>query len=237
MAPSQQPSSREATAIPLTEGTRIGFQERLLSWFEQACRDFPWRSQSDPYATLIVEKLLQQTAAREVVVQAYQQLLDQYPTPQHLSQANVPELEQIVRPLGFTYRAKELRTMAQELVARHNGIVPGNLNDLLNLPGVGDYAARAVLSFAYGEDVPVVDTNVARFLYRLYGLEGPLPANPARKRSLISLAGKLIPAGRSKEFNLAILDLCAQICRPTNPLCPDCPVQVYCVYGTKRVTS
>jgi A/G-specific adenine glycosylase len=100
---------------------------------------------------------------------------------------------------------------------------------LIALPGVGDYSARAVLSFAFGEDVPIVDTNVARFLYRLCGLPGPMPANPARKRSLIELAGELVPAGRAKEFNLAILDLCAQICRPKNPLCTDCPVNLYCI--------
>lgn len=216
---------------------KIEFQERLLAWFEQAHRDFPWRSESDPYTILIVEKLLQQTAARDVVVQAYERFLDRYPTPQHLAQASVPDIEEIIRPLGLGYRAKELYALAQELVARHNGEVPRNLKELLALSGVGDYIARAVLSFAFGEDVPIVDTNVARFLYRLYGIPGPLPANPARKKSLIELAGTFIPTGQSKEFNLAILDLCAQVCKPTNPICPDCPVQVYCEYGTKGETS
>lgn len=227
----------EPTTALLLEGRKISFQECLLSWFEQSHRDFPWRLQSDPYAILIAEKLLQQTAARSVVVQAYQRLLYLYPTSQHLSEASVADLEEIVRPLGFNYRAKELRAMALELVTHFGGEVPRNLKDLLALSGVGDYAARAVLSFAFGEDVPVVDTNVARFLYRLYGLQGSLPTNPARKKSLIDMAGTLIPTGRSKEFNLAILDLCAQICRPTNPLCLDCPVQAYCVYGAKRAAS
>lgn len=219
------------------EDNKIDFQERLLAWFEQAQRNFPWRSQSDPYAILITEKLVQQTAARDVVIQAYEQFLRQYPTPQHLAGANLLDLEEIIRPLGLNYRARELIAMAQELVARHNGEVPQNLKELLALSGVGDYCARAVLSFAFGQDVPVVDTNVARFLHRLYGISGHLPTNPARKKSLIELAGTLIPAGRSKNFNLAILDLCAQICKPTNPACSVCPVQVYCAYGTKGELS
>jgi len=212
------------------EREKLEFQNRLLDWFERARRDFPWRSQSDPYAILIAEKLLQQTAARDVVVQAYEQFLHQYPTPHHLAAANVSDIEEIIKSLGLTYRAKELQAMAQELVAHYGGEVPRDLKELIALPGVGDYSARAVLSFAFGENVPIVDTNVARLLYRLYGIPGPLPANPARKKSLIELAGELIPAGQSRDFNLAILDLCAQICRPTDPTCPDCPIKVYCSY-------
>lgn len=226
---------QNATMLSL-KGNKVEFQDNLLSWFEQARRDFPWRTQSDPYAILIAEKLLQQTAARGVLVEAYEQFLKRYPTPQRLAAASLPDLEEIVRPLGLAYRAKELHAMAQELVARHNGQVPRNLEDLLTLTGVGDYCARAVLSFAFGADVAIVDTNVARFLYRLYGIRGALPANPARKKSLIKLARALVPAGRSKEFNLAILDLCAQICRGTEPICSDCPVQAYCAYGTKGGT-
>jgi A/G-specific adenine glycosylase len=209
------------------------FQDSLLTWFAQARRDFPWRSQRDPYAVLIAEKLLQQTAARDVVVRSYEHLLRRYPTPKLLAQARVPDIEDIIRPLGFAYRAVELREMAQSLVARHGGEVPADLGALLALPGVGDYAARAVLSFAFGKDVPVVDTNVARFLYRLYGLLGPQPTNPARKKSLINLAATLVPTGRSKDYNLAVLDLCAAVCKPGVPLCALCPVRTYCMYSSE----
>jgi A/G-specific adenine glycosylase len=220
--------------MSLSEHSKSELQECLLIWFEQAHRDFPWRSQSDPYAILIAEKLLQQTAARDVVIQAYKQILGRYPTPRHLADADISDIQAIIRPLGLKYRSKELKAMAQELVAHHNGEVPRDLGKLIALPGIGEYSARAVLSFAFQEDTPVVDTNVARFLYRVYGLPGPLPANPARKKSLIKLAGALVPPGRSKEFNLAILDLCAQICRPSNPICSDCPVRAYCAYVTEK---
>ncbi len=266
----------------LSQDDILAFQDQLLSWFNRRGRDFSWRLTGDAYAVLVAEKLLQQTAARNVVVRAYEQFLRLYPTPKRLAQACVQEIEDIVRPLGFTYRAKDLHDTAQALVTRHNGEVLRDLNALLALPGVGDYAARAVLSFVIGKDVPVVDTNwsirqitatfrialfaairwfsrvscgdsaqprgemarqelagwttnVARFLYRLYGIPGSQPANPARNKSLIKRATMLVPPGHSREYNLAVLDLCALVCKVANPDCPVCPVQPYCTYGIKRV--
>lgn len=220
--------------MPPTGTARTPFQAALLGWFSKYRRKFPWRRKSDPYAILIAEKLLQQTAARDVVVQAYRKFLKRYPTPRRLAQAEVTDIEEIIRPLGFTYRAQELKVLGQELLVRHGGAVPCTLPQLLSLPGVGDYAARAVLSFAFSEDVPIVDTNVARFLYRIFGVEGRMPSNPARKKSLIALAATLVPTGRSKEWNLAVLDLCALICTPVKPKCLMCPVREYCAIGSQR---
>jgi A/G-specific adenine glycosylase len=217
--------------MPPTEATKAAFQAALLGWFTKFRRKFPWRRRSNPYAILVAEKLLQQTAARDVVVQAYIQFLKKYPTPRHLAGAEILDLEEIIQPLGFIYRAKELQLLGQELVTHHGGKVPRTLKELLALPGVGDYAARAVLSFAYSEDVPIVDTNVARFLYRIYGIEGKMPPNPARKKSLIELAATLVPPGQSKAWNLAVLDLCAAICTPSKPVCTGCPMLVFCVHG------
>lgn len=223
--------------MPPNNANKQSFQQSLLAWFEQEGRDFPWRFNADPYAVLVAEKLLQQSLARDILVDAYNKILEHYPDPQRLSQASIPDIEEIIRHIGFVYRAKELVTMARELQERHNGRVPPDFKQLMALTGVGDYAARAVLSFAFAEDVAVVDTNVARFLFRLYGLPGALPANPARKRYLVELASSLVPEGRSKDYNLAILDLCAKICKPYNPLCPMCPVRDYCDYGSARAKS
>lgn len=209
---------------------QVNLQISLLDWFERERRSFPWRSQSDPFAILIAEKLLQQTAARAIVVIVYEKLIDRYPSPYELAAANLKELEQTLHPLGLEYRARELISLAKTLVEQYEGKVPNTLSALLSLPGVGDYIARAVLSFGFGADVPVVDTNVARFLYRLYNLPGKLPSNPSRNKRLIEMADKLLPRGRSKDWNLALLDLCALICRPKQPLCPLCPVQRFCTY-------
>jgi len=206
-----------------------------MAWFECNQRRFPWRDTSDPYAVLLAEKLLQQTAAREVVKNAFVELLNLHPTPASLARADIHSVQNVLAPLGFQYRAQELLNLANTIVDEHGGSVPSTLPELKKLPGVGEYIARAVLSYAYGLDVPVVDTNVARFLYRVFNLPGRLPANPARKKSLISLAAALVPQGRSRDFNLAVLDLCALVCRPSNPLCSTCPILQQCAHGRRTL--
>lgn len=208
-------------------------QQKLLSWYENYKRDFPWRHTSNPYNIIIAEKLLQQTIARDSVVTAYEELITKYPLPSDLAIADIKELENIIRPLGLLYRAHELKTMARELAERHNDQVPNSLNELLALTGIGSYCARAVLSFAYGQSVSIVDSNVARFLYRLYGIDGAIPANPARSKRIISLATDLLPPDKGRDFNLAILDLCSKICRLSSPSCTECPILCYCAYGIR----
>lgn len=226
-------SELSVEAVLLSDESMEEFWETLLVWFGQHGRSYPWRQTLNPYDVLIAERLLQQTAARDHVVHAYRSLLTHYPSPHELAQAQSEELEEIIRPLGLLYRARQLVEMAKEIVGRYGGTVPCQLEELLALTGVGDYAARAVLSFACMEHVPVVDTNVARFLYRFLGLEGSLPANPARKKGLIELARRLLPHDRSRDYNLAVLDLCAAICTSRNPRCPVCPVSAYCLFGSK----
>ena len=209
----------------------INIQEDLLQWFEDNQRSFPWRETCDPYKIMIAEKLLQQTAATHVVVTAYNEIIELYPDIEALASADIKELRRIILPLGFLYRADELLRMAQEILASKSGRVPDALKELLSLPGIGDYAARAILSFAYEQDVPIVDTNVARWLHRVYNIDRSLPNNPARNRALIELAALLIPEGNSRDFNLAVLDLCASICTARRPDCAHCPVLRSCRYG------
>src|SRR5262249_11304295 len=102
---------------------------------------------------------------------------------------------------------------------------------LLRLPGIGDYAARAILSFAYDQDVPIVDTNIARLLHRIFGITNPIPSNPARNKQLIEMATALVPEGQSRNFNLAALDLCASTCTARQPNCAICPIRNECDYG------
>jgi A/G-specific adenine glycosylase len=222
---------------PLERDGKKLFQERLLSWFWREGRDFPWRLTTDPFAVLVAEKLLQQTRVRDTVVDAYGIILERYATPAELAQADLPDLEEIIRPLGLVYRAAELQAMARELMERHDGRIPDNLKELMHLTGVGSYVARAVMSFAYGKDVPIVDTNVARILYRVFAIPGPMPANPARKRILIELADSLIPEDHARQFNLAMLDLGALICTPTSPNCDSCPINEVCRHGRHRLAQ
>jgi len=218
---------------PLLDDKNIeSFQNNLLEWFKEAGREFPWRSENDPYKIIIAEKLLQQTRAREAVVEAYKSILEKYPTPHLLAQSRLSTLEDVIRPLGLLYRAKELKALAEELVEHHSGEVPDNLDELLGITGIGSYIARATLSFAFKKDIAVVDTNIARLLFRLYLIDKKMPPNPARSKKLLEMADALIPRGKSKQVNLAMIDLCGEICLPKNPKCSSCPILEYCRYGS-----
>jgi len=213
------------------------YQRTLLAWFHEFRRSFPWRTRRDPYAILVAEKLLQQTKANATVARVYEELLATYPTVRSLGTAPIEQLTELLRPLGLTYRAAELRKLAQQIVDYHDGQTPTTLKELLKLPGIGEYCARAVLSFAYELDFAVIDTNVARLLYRMCSIDGPLPANPARKKVLTTLADSLVPPGRSREYNFAVLDLCAEFCRPRRPRCGECPIRQFCRHYCDKTGS
>lgn len=212
-------------------------QERLLSWFQDNRRDFPWRKTSDPFHILIAEKLLQQTSAGDRVVNAYLKIVTKYPNSNALSSARIEELNEIVAPLGLHYRAQELINLASAVRSQFSGILPNEYKSLMKLPGVGEYSARAVLSFGFNQNIAIVDTNVARVLFRVFGITLPMPTNPARKKYLIDLATTMIPEGKSKEFNFALLDFSAIICKPKNPACYSCPINKYCFYFNKNVLA
>lgn len=200
----------------------------LLSWYKIAGRGFPWRETRNPYKILVAEKLLQQTLTRPTLVEAYTQLTERYPVISDLASAEIENVLQFVQPLGLHYRAAELVNLAKVIEEKYSGVIPADINKLMNLPGIGDYTARAILCFGFDEDVPIADTNVARILYRVFDLPGKMPTNPARKKNLIDLAGLLIPSGKAREFNFSLLDLGALICKSQLPICSECPISSVC---------
>jgi endonuclease III len=211
-------------------------QKSLLRWFTRNSRTFPWRDTRDPFRVLIAEKLLQQTAAGANVVRVYKELLKRYPNCRSLAQSDVRSIETLIAPLGFRYRAGELVSLARSIRDKHGGSIPVTKHELIRLPGVGDYGARAVLSFAHNKNLAVVDTNVARVLTRYFALRLPPTQNPSRRRDLQRIADVLIPAGRSREFNWAILDLAAKHCRAREPACKQCPLHRSCRYSATLLT-
>ena len=208
-------------------------QKKTLAWSRTNGRKFPWRKTTNPYRVLVAEKLLQQTRAGSSVVKAYAELIKNYPTAKELSSADIRVLKKHIRPLGLIYRANELKRLGKQLTETYNAKVPRQIEALKKLPGVGEYAARSVLVFAFNKRTAIVDTNIARFVYRLFGIPGKLPPNPARSRKILSYAEKLLPKRRYRDFNFALLDLCAKVCQPKTPLCEICPVRSDCSYGQK----
>ena len=199
------------------------FAQRLLSWFSANGRDLLWRHDIDPYKILVVEKLLQQTTYRQVM-NVYSAFFDKFPDIQKLARANVLDIEATIRGLGFQrQRAKQFREMAQVLVKELGGRIPSNKEGLLKLKGIGDYVANAVLCFAFNEAVAIVDVNVRRVVGRFFGWEG------IRDREIERRVLELIPEGKSKQFNWAVIDFSALICS-RKPKCENCFLNDLCSF-------
>lgn len=201
------------------ERTRI-----LLAWFREQQRDLPWRKTRDPWAVLLAELMLQQTQvarARE----RFGPFLTRFPTPEACAAAPVGDVIRLWQGLGYNRRAVNLHRAAKQIVARHAGSVPDRLEQLLDLPGVGPYTARAVLAFAFERDVGVVDTNAGRVLARAVAGR-TLGASEVQR-----LADAQVPAGAGWAWNQAVLDFGAAICTKRAPKCHSCPIQPCCAWA------
>ena len=191
-------------------------QDRVLSLGYAALRDFPWRQTRDPWSVLVSEVMLQQTQAVRVVPR-WEQFLHRWPTVGGCAAAPLGDVLREWQGLGYPRRARNLWLTAQVCVERHGAALPDTLPELLALPGIGAYTARAVLAFAHESDVGVVDTNIARVLARQAGVRlTPKAAQAA--------ADALVPEHCSWEWNQMLMDLGAQRCR-AEPRCDGCPLE------------
>jgi len=205
----------------------------LLKWWTKNKRRFPWRRRKKPYAVLIAEMLLRKTTAKQVE-KIYVDFLKKFPNPKSLSDADKNDLKEMLNPLGMeNHRAELFKKFGKTIVNDFKGRIPKTEKELFKLPGVGQYAINAVLSFSYNRDVPMVDTNFIRVIERVFSLKSSKMR--ARNDSKIwEFAGKLIPAGKSREFNLAVLDFAAVVCKQRNPECVVCPLTSICDFFKKN---
>jgi A/G-specific adenine glycosylase len=195
----------------------------LLAWGERHRRDLPWRRSRDPWAVLVSELMLQQTQVPRVVM-CYDGFLTRFPTPASCAAGGAGEVVRAWAGLGYNRRAVNLHRAACLIVERHAGRVPDDLDALHALPGVGPYTARAVLVFAFGRDLGLVDTNAGRFLARA-GAGRPLTAREAQ-----AVADALVPRGRGWEWGQAVFDLGALVCTRRDPACAGCPISGHCAW-------
>lgn len=194
----------------------------LLAWAAEAGRDLPWRRTRDPWEVLVSEVMLQQTQVARVVPR-WAAFLDRFPDVAACAAAPLADVLREWQGLGYPRRARNLHATAVEVVVRHDGRFPDDLDALLALPGIGPYTARAVLAFAFEHDVAVVDTNVGRILARQRG--GRLTPKQAQQA-----ADDLVPEGEGWAWNQAILDLGAMICGKRSAECDRCPVRATCAW-------
>ena len=198
----------------------------LSTWYAGAARDLPWRRPgSTPYAVLVSEVMLQQTQVSRVVP-VYDAWLARWPDATALAAAEPGETVRMWGRLGYPRRALRLHAAAVAVVSRHGGQLPTTVPELLELPGVGDYTARAVAVFALGQRHPVVDTNVRRVVARV--VEGVADA-PVTRRDL-ALVESLLPAAgeAAATASIALMELGATVCTARAPRCAGCPVARRC---------
>lgn len=210
------------------------FQKRLIVWFKKEGRIFYWRTQTlSPWQWLVLELLLKRTRA-ETVEKFFPSFIAKYHRPEIVVQTSDLELEEDLRFLGLQrQRRVALKRIAEKITSDYDGKVPVDYDSLISLPHVGRYIANAVLCFSQNQRRPIVDINVARVLTRFHGLEMP---KDAREEWIWELAEKMLPEKNWKEYNYALIDLGALICKSEKIRCHDCCIQYLCVKGNECCT-
>jgi A/G-specific adenine glycosylase len=224
----------------------VGIAGAANDWFEHNRRDLPWRAVGYPaWGILVSEIMLQQTPVARVIPRLAE-WLERWPTPAALAAASPGDAVRAWQRLGYPRRALGLHAAAVAITEQHGGVVPSDVDELLALPGVGHYTARAVAVFAYGKRHPVVDTNVRRVLAR--AIDGVAEAGPpSTKRDLEAMERELpLDDAAARLFNAAAMELGAVVCTTRSPRCDACPIADQCAWrgagypayvGARRATQ
>jgi len=201
-------------------------QAAILGWIKDNARDYPWRRLGvTPFEVLVAEILLKRTTAT-AAARVYHSIITKYPNLAALTTASEEAIAEDLVTIGLqAQRAHDLKRLAEYVSEQESGEIPRDLEQLLRVPGLGDYSARAILSFAYGIMTAVVDSNVERVLRRVF--RDYMPEKISREL-LQTTADELLPESDHRSFNLGLLDLGAIVCRYVRPKCNKCPLVFLC---------
>jgi A/G-specific adenine glycosylase len=202
--------------------------EPVIGWYAASARDLPWRRPgTSPWAVMVSEFMLQQTPVSRVLP-VYEAWLAAWPTTADLAAVPSGDAVRAWGRLGYPRRALRLHASAVAITETHGGEVPDSYDELRALPGVGDYTAAAIASFAFGRSHPVLDTNVRRVLARaVTGTEFP-PSSVTRPEK--DLAQALVPDRDPEVWAVAVMELGALVCTAASPRCGDCPITDLCAW-------
>lgn len=200
---------------------------KLLHWYAENRRSFPFREDPAPYAVWVSEVMAQQTRM-ETVLPYYRRWMERFPTVERLAAASQQEVLNLWEGLGYYSRGRNLHKAAQVVMSEYGGELPADFETLQSLPGIGRYTAGAITSIAFGLDTPVVDGNVKRVYARLFAVETPVNT-PAGEKEIWALAEVQLPPGKVGDYNQALMDLGAMVCLPRQPDCPNCPLNADCL--------
>lgn len=202
------------------------FTQRIMLWYKNHQRDLPWRNISDPYKTWLSEIILQQTRISQGT-KYYYRFIEMFPTIEALAEASEDSVLSLWQGLGYYSRARNLHATAKTIVKEYNGDFPADFHKLLKLKGIGHYTSAAIASMAFGLPHAAVDGNVARVLARFFGIEEPID-HPGTKKSLQEIAQSLLDRNDPGGYNQAMMDFGSLICKPSAPLCQQCPLNRDC---------
>ncbi len=204
------------------------FRNKLLKWNQQHNdRKMPWKGEKDPYRIWLSEIILQQTRVEQGWAY-YEKFIKAFPTIKHLAKAKDEKVFKLWEGLGYYSRCKNLLATARSIVQEHNAIFPSDYEKIRKLNGIGPYTAAAIVSFAFDKPYAVVDGNVQRILSRYFGITTPTDS-ASGKKLFIDLAQALLDKERPANYNQAIMDFGAVICKPQNPLCTRCTQRKDCI--------
>jgi A/G-specific adenine glycosylase len=198
-------------------------QLAVLDWYAGNARDLAFRRTTDPWSVLVSEVIAQQTQAARAA-EAWIRFIAQFPMPASLAAASPATVIRAWRGLGYNRRAIALRAAAVAIVENHAGCVPDTYDELVRLPGIGPYTARAVLAIAFNEPVAALDTNIRRVITRAFMSGSPAP----QSRAFQAQADRVVPPGRAATWTHALMDVGAAFCRKREPRCDACPLRSSC---------
>ena len=201
-------------------------QDKLVKWYEENKRDFPWRKDNDPYHIWISEIMLQQTTT-EAVIPYYNRFIETYKTISELSKASLDDVYKLWEGLGYYRRAKHILETAKIIEEKYNGIFPNDYDEILSLKGIGEYTAGAISSISFLKPIPAVDGNVLRIISRYEMIKDNITL-PATQKTIYKKVLKYLDNINPSSFNQGLMDLGATICRPKNPKCEICPIRKNC---------
>ena len=203
------------------------FSKKLINWYLEGHRDLPWRRTKDPYRIWLSEVMLQQTRVAQGMPY-YERFIQNFPTVQALAKAPQQKILREWQGLGYYSRARNLHACAKAVVLNHQGKFPPSYEELLRLPGIGNYTAAAIASIAFNKPVAVVDGNVFRVLSRVFGIHEEI-GSALGKKIFIEKANELLDKKQPGLFNQALMEFGALHCTPRSPDCENCIFSSGCI--------
>ncbi|MDB0062619.1 A/G-specific adenine glycosylase [Crocinitomicaceae bacterium] len=198
----------------------------IINWYDENKRDLPWRRTDNPYFIWLSEIILQQTRVQQGL-SYYEKFIHHYPTISDLANAKEQEVLNDWQGLGYYSRARNLHKAAKIVHNERKGEFPKTYKDIINLPGIGDYTASAISSFAFFEPQAVLDGNVFRVLSRLFNIVTPIDSTLGKKE-FRTLAQAFLFSENPASHNQAMMEFGATLCTPKIPNCGNCPVRIHC---------